>query len=241
MGVLSQIAEIQPVNLIGVRLASLALQGLQLRRFGIGPLDSLSFVHIFGTNHPMQTFYEPDPGPDSPATVRMIVEIPKDSTNKYEYDHTLGVFRLSRTLYSPMHYSGDYGFIPGTIAEDNEPLDILCLVSSRSFTGCLAYVHPVAILDMLDGPDVDHKVIAVPARDPRYDKVEDLSYIEPHVRRELEHFFQIYKELEGRTMQTRSWGDRAEAQRIIKDSRERYLATRKSPNSNLLQSSTHSS
>lgn len=186
----------------------------------------------------MQCFYEPDPGPDSPATVRMVVEIPKDSTNKYEYDLSLGLFRLSRALYSPMHYSGDYGFIPGTLAEDNEPLDVLCLVTNRSFTGCLAYVRPVALLDMLDGPDVDHKVIAVPARDPRYEKVRDFSHVEPHLRRELEHFFEIYKELEGRTMQTRSWGDRNEAQRIIRESRSRYLANGRSSYSDSAPSET---
>ena len=171
----------------------------------------------------MHTFHQLDPGPDSPDVVRMIVEIPKDSSNKYEYDTSLGMFRLSRALYSPIHYSGDYGFIPGTIAEDNEPLDVLCLVTVRSFTGCLCLVRPVAVLDMLDGPEVDHKIIAVPARDPRYEKVVELAHIEPHIRRELEHFFEIYKELEGRTMQTRCWGDREDAQKIIQESRTRYV------------------
>lgn len=173
----------------------------------------------------MQSLYDIDPGADAPRIVQMIVEIPKDSTNKYEYDASLGVFRLSRSLYSPMHYSGDYGFIPGTIAEDREPLDVLCLVTNRSFTGCIVLVRPVAVLDMLDGPEVDHKIIAVPARDPRYENVQDLEQVEPHVRRELEHFFQIYKELENRTMKTRSWGDRAEAERVINESRQRYLTT----------------
>ena len=80
-------------------------------------------------------FYEiePDPGPETPQIVRMVVEIPRDSSNKYEYDPSLKLFKLSRTLYSPLHYPGDYGFIPGTIAEDHEPLDILCMVTSPSF------------------------------------------------------------------------------------------------------------
>lgn len=171
----------------------------------------------------MQTFYDPDPGADSPETVRMVVEIPRDSTNKYEYDHSLGLFRLSRALYSPMHYPGDYGFIPGTIAEDAEPLDVLSLVTNASFTGCLTYVRPIAVLDMLDGPEVDHKIVAVPARDPRYENVESLADIEPHVRRELEYFFEIYKDLEGRTMQTRSWGDKEVAHSLIGASRTRFL------------------
>ena len=76
--------------------------------------------------------YDLDPGPDSPEIVRMIVEIPKNSSNKYEYDGKLGVFRLDRTLYSPLHYPGDYGFIPGTLAEDADPLDVLVLVDEAS-------------------------------------------------------------------------------------------------------------
>ena len=87
--------------------------------------------------------YDLDPGPDSPEIVRMIVEIPKGSTNKYEYDGELEMFRLDRALYSPMHYPGDYGFIPGTLAEDNDPLDVLVLVNDPSFTGCLIEVRPV--------------------------------------------------------------------------------------------------
>ena len=76
------------------------------------------------------SLYDLDPGPEAPELVRMIVEIPKGSTNKYEYDGQLGVFRLDRALYSPMHYPGDYGFIPGTLAEDNDPMDVLTLVQS---------------------------------------------------------------------------------------------------------------
>ena len=90
--------------------------------------------------------HEIDPGPECPEIVRMIVEIPKNSGNKYEYDRALGVFRLDRTLYSPMHYPGDYGFIPGTLAEDGDPMDVLTLVDQPSFPGCLIEVRPVAVL-----------------------------------------------------------------------------------------------
>ncbi|MBV8549961.1 MAG: inorganic diphosphatase [Acidobacteriaceae bacterium] len=176
----------------------------------------------------MQTFYEPDPGAESPQTVRMAVEIPRDSSNKYEYDPSLGLFRLSRALYSPMHYPGDYGFIPGTVADDHEPLDVLCLVTTASFTGCLILVRPVAVLCMLDGPEVDHKILTVPARDPRCEQMHCLADVEPHVRRELEHFFEIYKELEGRTMQTCGWREREDAYSVITASRTRYLNSSKS-------------
>jgi inorganic pyrophosphatase len=171
----------------------------------------------------MQFYFEPDPGNDAPAVVRMVVEIPKDSSNKYEYDASLGLFRLSRALYSPMHYPGDYGFIPGTIAEDGEPLDVLCFVTSPSFSGCVSDVRPVAVLDMLDGDEVDHKVLDVPNRDPRYHEIQSLAEIDSHVQREIEHFFQIYKDLEGHPMRTRSWRDTKEAAEVISTSRRRYL------------------
>jgi inorganic pyrophosphatase len=168
--------------------------------------------------------YDLDPGPECPELVRMIVEIPKGSTNKYEYDGSVGLFRLDRALYSPMHYPGDYGFIPGTLAEDNDPLDILCLVQEASFTGCLLEVRPVGILNMLDAQELDQKILAVPTRNPRYDQIHTMDQIFPHVRREIEHFFEIYKELEGRTTQMQGWGGPREARRVIIESRQKYLA-----------------
>jgi inorganic pyrophosphatase len=172
-------------------------------------------------------FYEiaPDPGSEIPQIVRMIVEIPRDSSNKYEFDPSLKLFRLARTLYSPIHYPGDYGFIPGTIADDNEPLDIICLVTSPSFTGCLTYVRPLAVLEMIDGDQLDHKILAVPGRDPRHDETRELKDVPDHVQREIEHFFSIYKELEGKTMKMRGWREMDEAYSVIIRSRERYLAT----------------
>jgi inorganic pyrophosphatase len=169
------------------------------------------------------SLYDMDPGPDCPELVRMIVEIPKNSTNKYEYDGKLGVFRLDRSLYSPMHYPGDYGFIPGTLAEDNDPMDVLVLVQEPSFTGCLIEVRPVGILNMVDSEEGDQKVLAVPTRNPRYDQIHTMDQIFPHVRREIEHFFTIYKELEGRLTRMEGWGGPREARREIVSSRQRYL------------------
>ncbi len=172
----------------------------------------------------MVSLYDIDPGPDCPELVRMIVEIPKNSTNKYEYDGKLGVFRLDRSLYSPMHYPGDYGFIPGTLAEDNDPLDVLVLVGEPSFTGCMIEVRPVGILNMVDSEEGDQKVLAVPTRNPRYDQIHTMDQIFTHVRREIEHFFTIYKELEGRLTRMEGWGGPREARKAIVDSRARYLA-----------------
>ena len=153
----------------------------------------------------------------------MIVEIPKNSANKYEYDSALGVFRLDRALYSPMHYPGDYGFIPGTLAEDHDPLDVLVLVQEPSFPGCLIEVRPVGILNMVDQSERDQKIIAVPRKDPRYDQVHTMDQIFSHVKRELEHFFSIYKELEGRVTRMEGWGGPHDARKAIIDSRRAYL------------------
>jgi inorganic pyrophosphatase len=170
--------------------------------------------------------HEIDPGPECPEIVRMIVEIPKGSGNKYEYDHALGVFRLDRALYSPMHYPGDYGFIPGTLAEDGDPMDVLVLVDQPSFPGCLIEVRPVAVLNMVDSKKRDYKIISVPTRNPRYDQIHTLDQIFPHIRREIEHFFAIYKELESKITEMRGWGDPREARKLILDSRKRFVDLR---------------
>lgn len=152
----------------------------------------------------------------------MIVEIPKNSTNKYEYDVALGVFRLDRTLYSPIHYPGDYGFIPGTTAEDGDPMDILALIDEPSFPGCMMEVRPLGILEMEDSRMTDRKILSVPVKNPRYEQMRDMNDIPPHVRREIEHFFEIYKELEEKVVKTRGWHDVAAACSAITTSRERY-------------------
>jgi inorganic pyrophosphatase len=167
--------------------------------------------------------YDIDPGPETPEVVRMIVEIPKNSSNKYEYDGALGVFRLDRALYSPMHYPGDYGFIPGTLAEDNDPLDVLTLVEEPSFPGCLIEVRPVGILYMVDKNEADQKVISVPHSNPRYESIHTVDQIFAHVRREIEHFFSIYKELQGSKARIDGWGGPKEARRQILESRQMYL------------------
>ena len=167
--------------------------------------------------------YDIDPGPDSPELVRAIIEIPKNSSNKYEYDGDLGIFRLDRALYSPMHYPGDYGFVPGTLADDGDPLDILVLVDEPSFTGCLMETRPVGVLHMVDGKENDQKVLAVPNRNPRYDSIHTIDQVYPHIRREIEYFFTIYKELQSAKAKMEGWGGPREARRIINEARNTYL------------------
>lgn len=176
-----------------------------------------------------QSLYDIDPGEEMPEIVRMIVEIPKNSANKYEYDGKLGLFRLDRSLYSSVHYPGDYGFIPGTLAEDNDPLDILTLVTEPSITGCLIMVRPVGILNMIDSSERDQKVLAVPMRNPRYEQIHTIDQVFPHVRREIEHFFTIYKELEGKRTEMEGWGGPKEARKAILESRQAYLESKEAP------------
>jgi inorganic pyrophosphatase len=167
--------------------------------------------------------YDIDPGADSPEIVRAIIEIPKNSANKYEYDGNLGLFRLDRALYSAVHYPGDYGFIPGTLAEDGDPLDILVLVDEPSFTGCMMEARPVGILYMFDQTESDEKILAVPNRNPRFESIHTIDQVFPHTRREIEHFFSIYKELQGVRTEMRGWGGPREARRAITDCRQNYL------------------
>jgi inorganic pyrophosphatase len=182
----------------------------------------------------MPNLYELDPGPEAPEIVRMVVEIPKNSSNKYEYDGNLEVFRLDRALYSPLHYPGDYGFVPGTLADDGDPLDVLVLVHEPSFTGCLIYVRPVGILDLVDEEEGDQKILAVPNHNPRYDQVHTMDQVFPHIRREIEHFFTIYKELEGKSTRIEGWRGPIEARRLIMECRQAFLTARSSSASGLI-------
>lgn len=169
------------------------------------------------------SLYDLDPGADCPECVRMVVEIPKNSTNKYEYDSKTGLFRLDRALYSPVHYPGDYGFIPGTKADDGDPADVLSLVEEPSFPGCLIEVRPIGMLNMIDQEKTDQKILAVPVGNPRFDEVHSLDEIFAHTRKEIEHFFNIYKELEKRVTATLGWAGPAEARTVITQARKRYL------------------
>lgn len=175
----------------------------------------------------MPDLYALDPGPECPRIVRMIVEIPKNSSNKIEYDHELQVFRLDRALYSPLHYPGDYGFVPGTLSADGDPLDVLALVSEPGFTGCLIEVRPLGVLHMVDNGKADYKILAVPKRDPRYDHLHDVADVGAHVQREIEHFFTVYTELEGKHTSMEGWKGVAEAQKMLAENRQAYLTAKK--------------
>ena len=150
-------------------------------------------------------------GDRAPEVFRAVIEIPKDNTNKFEYDKQLHVFKLDRNLHSPVHYPGDYGFIPSTLSDDGDPLDVLVLVPSHSFPGCVQEVRPIGLLEMLDQGVLDEKVLAVGKNNPRYANVWNYTDIYPHMLKEITHFFSIYKDLEGKRVEVKGWHDAAYA------------------------------
>ena len=157
----------------------------------------------------MVNYLELPVGEKCPEVINAVIEIPAEGINKYEYDKTLHVFRLDRNLYSPVHYPGDYGFIPSTLSEDGDPLDVLVLVDAPSFPGCVMQVRPIGLLEMLDQGVPDEKVLAVGKNNPRYADVWNYSEIYPHMLKEMTHFFAIYKDLEGKRVEVKGWHDAA--------------------------------
>lgn len=137
-------------------------------------------------------------GEQAPHVINAIIEIPKDSKQKYELDKETGMLKLDRFLYSAVHYPGDYGFIPRTLWDDNDPLDLVVLTHRPVYPMTLVSVRVIGVLRMIDGYERDDKIIAVYDGDPRYAEYQDIADIPAHVIAELKHFFETYKELQGK-------------------------------------------
>jgi inorganic pyrophosphatase len=150
-------------------------------------------------------------------TVRVIVEIPKGSRNKYEMDHETGRIRLDRTLYASVHYPTDYGYIDGTLGEDEDPLDALVLVSEPTFPGCEIDARPVGVFRMRDDKGVDHKVLCVPVSDPLWSHIHTLEEVPQHLLVEIEHFFNVYKTLENKMTDTEGWESEDSAAKVVSE------------------------
>ncbi|MFX1301712.1 MAG: inorganic diphosphatase [Promethearchaeota archaeon] len=156
------------------------------------------------------------PGPNPPKCIYTIVEVPNGVSNKYEYDIELGVFRLDRVLYSALYFPGDYGIIPQSWYEDDDPLDVLVLTTKPTFTGCILEARPIGILTMEDEKGEDDKIIAVPTHDPRFDEVKDISSMAQHLLAEIADFFVSYKKLEPhKWVKVKKWKDSPAAEQII--------------------------
>jgi inorganic pyrophosphatase len=148
--------------------------------------------------------------------VKVVVEIPQGSRNKYEMDHAIGRIRLDRMLFTSTCYPLDYGFIPDTLAEDGDPLDVMVILDEPTFPGCRVLARPVGVFWMHDEHGPDAKILTVPARDPRYAGMQDFADVPEHLTTEIGHFFDVYKELEpGKGTDVRGWQDRAAAEQVI--------------------------
>ncbi|MEO7993830.1 MAG: inorganic diphosphatase [bacterium] len=154
-----------------------------------------------------------------------IIEIPTNERNKYELDKEYGIFRLDRVLASAVHYPGDYGFLPRTLGDDGDPLDVLVITTIPVFTGCLIECRPIGLFHLVDRGKADEKVLAVPVSDPYSEGINELDDIPQHMLKEIEHFFQVYKDLEGVTTRTRGFEGATEARGAIVDAIALYQKT----------------
>ena len=155
-------------------------------------------------------------------TFDVLVEIPKGSRNKYEYDFDLHKIRFDRMLFSSMMYPGDYGFIPETLALDQDPLDVLVLGHQPMYPMTVVEVRPIGVFHMADEKGPDEKIICVPISDPIWNDKKDIADLNPHRLKEIEHFFQVYKDLEEKKVDVGGWGDAQEAREIFVKCVERY-------------------
>ena len=170
----------------------------------------------------MNLWKEIPSGPSAPEVVYAVVEIPKGSRNKYEYDKDKEAFALDRVLYSPFHYPAEYGIIPQTLWDDGDPMDILVLMDEATFPGCIIETRPIGVMRMIDGGDSDDKILGVPVNDPRFQEVKDVQDVPQAFLNEIIHFFQDYKKLEGKKTEVLGWENTEKALEAIKHSMELY-------------------
>ena len=156
------------------------------------------------------------------TTFDVLIEIPRGSRNKYEYDFGLGKIRFDRLLHTSMIYPTDYGFIPETLADDGDPLDVLVISTIAFIPECVVEVRPVGILYMSDEKGGDEKVLCVPVADPNFRNISDLKDVNPHLAKEIEHFFKVYKDLENKKVDVRGWADAQKALEVYQECITRY-------------------
>ena len=152
----------------------------------------------------------------------VIIEIPKGSRNKYEYDKEKKMIKFDRMLFSSMVYPCDYGFFPDTLALDGDPLDVLVLTWEPTFPGCLIDVHPVALFDMEDDKGRDEKILCVPESDPLWNHIESIEQVPPHLLKEIPHFFETYKHLENKHVKIIGWEGLDMALQVLEEAKSRY-------------------
>ena len=163
----------------------------------------------------MDLWHDIETGPKIPSVINVIVEIPKGSQNKYEYDKKRGIMKLDRVLFSPFFYPGEYGIIPQTYAEDGDPMDALVLVTNHTYPGVLIESRPIGMLRMKDGGEMDNKILCVAKDDIRYENLKDIADLDKHYLKEIGHFFEVYKHLEGKKVEILGWKNAASAKKEV--------------------------
>jgi len=171
----------------------------------------------------MNLWHDLPAGPNPPELINVIVEIPGGTRNKYEFHHEKGYLQLDRVLASPFYYPADYGLIPRTLYDDGDPLDVLVLIKEPTFPGCVLTARPIGMFSMLDQGRHDDKVLAVAANDPLYAEYEGLRDVPPHYLREVAHFFERYKDLEGKRVEPIGWEPSATARDAIRRAMDLYI------------------
>jgi inorganic pyrophosphatase len=166
----------------------------------------------------------PPAGSRFPDVIEVVVEIPRGSRNKYEWDEHAGVFRLDRVLSSAVFYNFDYGFVPDTRAGDGDHTDTLLLIDEPTFPGCRVWARPVGGLEMRDEKGFDFKVLCVAVADPHQSHVERLEHVRPHRLVEITNFFETYKLLEDKAVEVVGWREVEDARRVLEADRETFLA-----------------
>ena len=160
--------------------------------------------------------------PGTNEEINVIIEINKGSKNKYEIDKETGLIALDRTMHTSQDFPFDYGFVPQTLGEDNDPLDVILLTTYPLLPGILVRARPVAVMKMIDSGEGDDKIIAVPCDDPRWNDTKDLDDINKHAVKEIEHFYSTYKKLQNKVVEVKSFENKSTAQAIFEESISRY-------------------
>jgi len=165
-------------------------------------------------------WHEIDPG--TKEKMNVIVEIGKGSKNKYEVDKVTGLIALDRASHTAQDFPFDYGFVPKTLWHDNDPVDVIILTTFPLMPGILVRARPIALMNMIDSGEGDDKVIAVPIDDPRWEHVQDLSDINKHTLKEIEHFYSTYKKLQNKVVEVQGFKGKTEAEACFIEGRELY-------------------
>lgn len=170
----------------------------------------------------MHPWHEVDLGDNPPEILNAVIEIPKGSKAKYELDKKSGLLKLDRILFSSVHYPANYGFIPQTLCEDHDPLDILVLGQEPVTPLCIMRAKPIGVMKMIDQGEADDKIIAVHIDDPEYSHYKSMDELPPHRMKEVKRFFEEYKNLENKTVKVENFFPQKEAFKIIQDAIKMY-------------------